>query len=225
MGKTKVLRIFILLVGLTPASKTKNSLLRRSGFHIPKDCSFGISLIWSTSMIRLESGCRIRNFNVFRGLAEVSLKASAVIGSWNWFSASSEFPPRDFRSRLIIGRGSAITSRHYIDCSGGVVIGELSTIGGQRSTFLSHGIDFDRNRQTAEAIHIGDTCFISTGCTLLKGTILPSRSVLAAGAVLTSQDEMARPGLWAGVPAIWKKELTGEYFERKLGRVSVDPFD
>lgn len=211
-----------MVVGLLPASQIKNALLRKCGFAIAERCSFGISLLLGTREVRLDAGCRISNFNVFRGLEKISMKSNASIGSWNWFSAATEFTRQEPRACFVIGRESAVTSRHYIDCSGGVLIGDFSTVAGQRSTFLSHGIDFDRNIQTTAPINIGDACFVSTGCTVLKGATLASKSVLAAGAVLTSQDPLARPGLWAGVPAVWKKEVKGAHFERQRGRVGTD---
>lgn len=223
MNRTNLRTFLIMIVGLLPASRIKNSLLNRAGFRIERNCSIGVSLIISTRNLRLDRGARVNNFNVFRDLQEVSLGSSSVIGSWNWFSAAKEFDQRAIRATLMVGQESAITSRHYFDCSGGVEVGSFSTIAGKGSTVLSHGIEFDRNVQTALPVRVGDYCFVSTGCTLLKGTVLPPRSVLAAGAVLTSRDRVARSGLWAGVPAVWKSEIQGDYFTRDRGRVGVAP--
>ncbi len=43
-----------------------------------------------------------------------------------------------------------------IDCTARVRIGAFATIGGFRSQLLTHSIDFEAGRQTAEPIEIGE---------------------------------------------------------------------
>jgi acetyltransferase-like isoleucine patch superfamily enzyme len=77
------------------------------------------------------------------------------------------------------------------------------------------------NRQSSQPIKIGDYCFVSTQVVILGGSILPSYSVLGAGAVLSKsyQEEWK---LYAGVPAKIVKEISkgkSKYFYRKKGFV------
>ena len=46
--------------------------------------------------------------------------------------------------RAVMGRHAALTSRHYVDCSNRVDIGEFTTVAGARSQILTHAIDFTR---------------------------------------------------------------------------------
>ncbi|MEX5300226.1 hypothetical protein RCG67_15795 [Kocuria sp. CPCC 205292] len=118
---------------------------------------------------------------------------------------------------------SAVTSRHYMDCSGGVAIGRHSTVAGQRSTILSHGIDFERNVQTLKPVSIGQYAFISTGCIIVGGSHVGDRCVVAAGGVVSGSIQHAEgPSLWGGVPARFIKKLDGDYFVRERGYVKTE---
>lgn len=219
---TKLRNVVSLFIGIIPASRVKNILLNRLGHRIMPDAKVGICLLWKAGRIELAAGAAIRNFNMVRNIKKISLGENASIGSWNWISAASEFAePTPEAGCVVLGDESGLTSRHYIDCSGGVIIGSFATVGGHRSTILSHGIDFATNRQTAKCVYIGDWTFVSTGCTFLKGSVLPDRSVLAAGGVLTESKSTQSPeGLFGGVPAKRIKDISGEYFLRKKGFVS-----
>ncbi|MCK4788938.1 MAG: hypothetical protein KAV87_34675, partial [Desulfobacteraceae bacterium] len=109
------------------------------------------------------------------------------------------------------------TSRHFMDCNGGIYIGDFATVAGIRSQFLTHSIDVYKNRQHAESITIGKYCFVGTGCILLPGSTLPDYSILGAGAIWTKNFD--EPGfLYAGNPAKKVKKLVlGEvpYFTRQ----------
>lgn len=223
MSRERIKRLALFMVGILPASAGKNLLLGALGNSVGSNCSVGIILLVGTTEFSFGDNTRISNFNVFRDLSLVTLGANSTIGSWNWFSAAREFGREGERATLRLGCNSAITGRHYLDCSGGVNIGDFTTVAGNRSTILTHGIDLERNVQTVAGVEVGDYCFVSTGCTLLKGSALPSKSVLAAGAVLIPKNTAGVPGLWAGVPAVRKGDVSGLYFERQNGRVSVDP--
>jgi acetyltransferase-like isoleucine patch superfamily enzyme len=55
------------------------------------------------------------------------------------------------------------------------------------------------NVQTARPVTIGDRTMIASNCVLLGGTVIPDRSVLAAGSSASGRFE--EPGLYGGVPA------------------------
>ena len=120
------------------------------------------------------------------------------------------------KCELILGAHAGITSRHFVDCNGGVYIGDFTTVAGIRTQILTHSIDVYNNRQDAKPVKIGRYCFCGTGCILLPGSELPDYSVLGGGAVLTKKFD--RVGcLYAGVPAKFVKELDVEnipYFHR-----------
>jgi acetyltransferase-like isoleucine patch superfamily enzyme len=122
--------------------------------------------------------------------------------------------------KLVIGKHSAITSRHIIDCTNFIRIGEFSTIAGYRSQLLTHSIEIDKNRQWSKPIEIGDYSFVGTNTVILGGSSLPSFSVLGANSLL-NKDFKDRYSLLAGVPAVPRRSLpsTYGYFKRKKGFV------
>lgn len=217
-------RALLTVIGLLPPCRSKSRFLGFLGHEIEVDVRIGVNLFRGVDQLRLASGTRIGSFNVFRQLKEVDLARSSRIGSWNWFSASPDFAhlKQDMFAVLRLKSHAAITSRHYVDCSGGVAIGSFSILAGQRSVVLSHGIDFESNEQRIRPVLIGDYCFVSTGCTLVSGTRISDQTVVAAGAVVSGQVGKNKiPSLWGGVPARFIKELSGDYFTRTRGYVGV----
>lgn len=121
------------------------------------------------------------------------------------------------KCELVLGAHAGITSRHFIDCNGGVYIGDYATVAGIRTQILTHSINVYKNHQDAKPIKIGKYCFVGTGCVLLPGSELPSYSVLGAGAVLTKAYEKVGC-LYAGSPAHLIKEIdikATKYFHRQ----------
>jgi acetyltransferase-like isoleucine patch superfamily enzyme len=204
-------RLLTQAVWLCPPSAAKNQLLRWLGATIGRNVRIGACLVVGVSSIEIGDDVSIGWFNVFRNLNALSLGEKASIGQWNWFSAAPEFAASP--GRMLIGRGGAVTSRHYIDCSGGVHVGELASVAGHRTTILSHEIDLRVNRQITRPVSIGARTFVSTNSLLLSGVTIPPGCVVAAGAVVTRREYPAS-SLIAGVPARAVESVSGEFFTR-----------
>ncbi|MCU1648140.1 MAG: hypothetical protein JWN03_8415 [Nocardia sp.] len=216
------------LLWLLPASAAKNAGLRRFGHHIGNNVRLGPSLVWSCRRFVIADAVTISTGNVFRGMSEIRLGHEVMIGSWNWISAHPGYQQySELAGRLNIGDGSFITSRHYLDCSGTIEIGEWSAVGGQRSTLQTHEIDVVTNETTVGRVRIGNRSLVATGCILLRGSSLPDRSLLAAGSTLTRAKSEVPPsqGLWGGVPARFIRPMQGEWFDRTEIHTDVVPFE
>lgn len=215
------------LVGLLPTSSVKVWLLRRLGHTIGRECTVS-PVVLVRSQLDLGDNVRIGMGNVFKDLQQVRIRHNSRIGQWNWITAAPEF--LQFAAEgvdacsLTIGEHSAITSRHYIDCSGSITIGGYTTVAGMRSTLITHGIDILPNRQTALPITIGSFALVGSNVKLVPGCNVPSRCVVAMGSVVVSglDDEGY---LLAGNPARPKKKVTGAYFNRRLGYVLASGAD
>ena len=48
-------------------------------------------------------------------------------------------------------------------------------------------------------VHVGDECFLGTGCQVLEGLTIEATAVVGAGAVVLHSIEI--PGVFVGVPA------------------------
>lgn len=197
-------------------------LIKLNGYKIHKTAKIGKSIIFPQHLEMAENS-RIHNFVICKNIDRLILKEDSGIATMTYITGFNTKMKnyfknvKDRRCELILGKSAGITSRHYIDCNGGVYIGDFTTVAGIRSQILTHSIDVYKNCQSTAPIFIGDFCFIGTGCILLPGTRLPSYSILGAGSVLTksySDDAM----LYAGNPAKPIKKINKEntlYFHRK----------
>jgi acetyltransferase-like isoleucine patch superfamily enzyme len=215
--------IAIVIVPL-PSGLKRLALIHLLGAQIDVSARIGVSIVDSDA---LEMGprSRIGHFTVLRGLRRTHLNSGATIGNFNWITASPMFSSESAlpdHASFNLGRESAITSRHYIDCGGGVAIGEYTTIAGVRSTILSHQIDLAAGVQSPKTTRIGDYCFVSSNVCVAPGASVPDRSAVAMGAVVVG-DLVPTGALFGGVPARVLRENvdSGDYFTRSQGFVGL----
>jgi len=213
----------VVLLFLLPAGRLKNWLLRRGGCDVDRTARIGHILVFRVSSFTIGPGVSIGSFNTIKNLREVNFGASSSLGSWNWISGSPEhYKTSEEAGRFFLGRHSALTSRHYVDATGGFSIGSYTTVAGHRSMFLTHGIDIVDSVQTCAPIKIGDYSIVSAGVKIVPGGSVPSRSVVAMGSVILPGLEEEHC-LYAGVPARAAKVLSpsSRYFHREKGVVYV----
>lgn len=175
----------------------------------------------------MRENSKIGHLNIAIHLDKILIGENSIIARNNWITGfptnttSKHFSHQQERqSQLIIGKESAITKNHHIDCTNSIIIGDFVTIAGYNSQLLTHSIDLKENRQSSFPIYIEDYSFVSTRCIILGGSKLPNHSILAAGAVLNKN--YSEPWtLYAGIPAkpIKPIEKTEKYFTRQSGFV------
>ena len=146
----------------------------------------------------------------------------AEIGQFNWFSAAPflvEESVSPIAGQFLLCAHASFTSRHYVDASGGVLIGEYATVAGVRSTFMTHGIDVEDNVLDSAPINVGRYAMVGGGCNLVMGASVPDYSLVAMGSVvIQGLDEPY--SLYAGAPAKFKRALpVGAYSKRTTGAV------
>lgn len=216
--------MFKLILLLFPWSLRRKILIKKFGYKIHPTAHIGLSYIYP-KYLEMGAGASIGHFNVAIHLDKIVIGENSSIVRSNWITGfptgtDSKFFSHDKerKSELIIGKESAITKNHHIDCTNYIHIGDFVTIAGYNSQFLTHSIDIYESRQDSHPIEIGDYCFVSTGVRVLGGAKLPDCSVLGAGAVLNKAYTKERM-LYVGVPAMPKKEIPidAKYFLRKEG--------
>jgi len=218
-------QILMFLSVLLPWELRRSLLEKQFGYSIHPSSRIGFCWIFPRHLI-MEENSRIGHFTVCKNIDLLHLGAHAIIGQLNWITGFPSGPSRHFAHQtdrhpeLIVEAHAGISSRHLIDCTARVRIGAFATVGGFRSQLITHSIDLEAGRQSAEPIDIGEYCFVGTNCVLLGGSTLPHHSVLGAQALLNKKwDEPYR--LYGGVPAKPLKELSQdmEYFRRTEGFV------
>ncbi|TFB96813.1 hypothetical protein E3O42_16885 [Cryobacterium adonitolivorans] len=210
------------VVGILPSARGKNFLLNRLGHTIAKSASIGPILLLGRTALVVGDGARIGPFNVFRHVSRAEVGDMAEIGQFNWISAAPflvEESVSPIAGQFILGAHASFTSRHYVDASGGVLIGEYATVAGVRSAFMTHGIDVEDNVLDSFPITIGKYAMVGGGCNLVMGATVPDYSLVAMGSVVIKGLKEPHT-LYAGAPAKLKKALpAGAYAKRMTGAV------
>lgn len=174
----------------------------------------------------MEEGSRIDHLTLCKGLDLMHLKAHSMVGRGNWISGFPLGPSPHFadetdrRPQLVVGEHSAITHRHFIDCTNTVTIGKFSTLAGLQSQVMTHSLNIEKSRQTSQPVRIGDYCFVGTNCVLLGGSALPDYCVVGAKSLVNKAFTESYQ-LYGGVPARPIEKLSPEckYFHRTEGFV------
>ncbi len=218
-------QILLLLSVLLPWPLRRSFLEKQFGYSIHPTSQIGFCWIFPERLI-MEENSRIGHFTLCKNIDLLHLGPHAIIGPLNWITGFPKGPSKHFahqpdrRPELIVERHAGISSRHLIDCTAQVRIGAFSTVAGYRSQLITHSVDLNASRQSAEPIDIGEYCFVGTNCVLLGGSRLPHHSILGAQSLLNKEwDEPYR--LYGGVPAKPIKELSPQmaYFVRTEGFV------
>lgn len=211
-------RALRIVIALLPATGFKSLLLRLTGYAVARSARIGPCLIVDVQDFSVANNARIGAFNVFRNLLRLELGPGSVIGQWNWVSASPELLASGGSGCLLMGEQAAVTSRHYIDASGGVTIGRFTTVAGIRSTLITHGINWTENRQETKPIEIGDFCLIGSNACVAPGTRVHSRSVSGMGSTLCG--ELAEGSLVLQPRGAAVASTRGAFFNRTRGLTS-----
>lgn len=219
-------KIFSFLVVFLPWSIRRRLLNTFWGYNLHPKSKIGLAYFYPKKLI-LEEGAKIDHFTIAIHLDKIHLGCFSKIGRGNWItgfpsSSNSKFfkHQKDRKSNLIIGKHSAITKNHHLDCTNTIHIGDFVTVAGYQSQFLTHSVDIYESRQHSLPIFIGNYCFVGSNSLVLGGAILPSYSVLGAKSLLNRSYKEEKV-LYGGVPAkpIKQIEPTAKYFHRKEGYI------
>jgi len=198
----------------------RRTVKRILGWDIHPDARIGICLL-NLKYLRMQKDSSIGHATVVSGLKALELGSNSVIGQRNWISASKVLIDAygGECGTMKIGNESAITSAHYIDTSGGIKMGECSTIAGVKSTIVTHQIDLFQSKQKVFPLAIGNHSFIGSDCRIVPGSRIGSRIIVAMGSVVTGKLDQSEY-IYGGIPAKPLKPLAdAEYFAREVGWV------
>ena len=215
----------MLISVLLPWSMRRPLLEKQFGYSLHPTSRIGLAWVFPDRLV-MEANTSIGHLTVCKNLALVHLQEHALIGRGNWITGFPLGPSPHFaeetdrRPELIIGAHSAITHRHFIDCTNRITIGRFTTVAGFQSQMLTHSIDIEQNRQRSAPITVGDYCFVGTNSVLLGGSALPNYSVLGAKSLLNKSFSDTHQ-LYGGVPARPLQALPADYayFQRTTGFV------
>jgi len=112
---------------------------------------------------------------------------------------------------LLIGHHVFINDNFWCNAKGGVRIGDDTLIGpgvvihSSNHVFSDTAVLIRLQGHTDAPVMIGSNVWLAAGCIILPGSVVPSHSVIAAGAVVNRP--LDRAGVYGGVPAALIREL------------------
>lgn len=219
----KILKAFIVIM---PWPIKRFLLQKIYNYDLAPTSRVGLSWFFP-HRLTMKPHATVGHFNSAVHLDEVFMDEYSSLGRNNWITG---FPSgteslhfrhqKDRKSILRIGKHSAITKNHHLDCTHLLSIGNFVTVAGYHSQFLTHSINIFDNRQDSAPIHIGDYTFVGTNSVILGGARLPDFSVLGAKSLLNKQF-IEGYKLYGGVPAKLIVDLPEDaaYFTRAEGFV------
>jgi acetyltransferase-like isoleucine patch superfamily enzyme len=217
------------LLGLLPPSRFKNFLLRTFlKWDVDPSVQVGPCVFFGVKRVLLGPHARLASFSVYRDLEVLRVARNCRIGHWNYVTAARELrtpaldsTPNTQPATLELEDSAVITSRHYIDCSGGVHVGAFTVLAGVRSTVMSHHVDVSRCEQAIASVNIGRHCLLGSNVTVVPGTRIPDSSYIAMGSVVTGELRAAET-LYAGVPAQPVRHIGDQpFFKRRYRRANI----
>jgi acetyltransferase-like isoleucine patch superfamily enzyme len=156
--------------------------------------------------------------NVIRNLSYLGLEDYARMDQWNWISAHPVYQSVDAEAgTLFMATSSRLGSRCYLDCSGTISIRHYGFVGGHGCMLHTHTADYSCDMQTIGRITVGHHSMVCSRAVVLCGSFIPERSLVAANSTFTPRSSRDRkPGLYAGNPAVWKRDTPGSgWFVRR----------
>jgi len=197
----KILSVSLQISAIILPHWIKRPLFRFAlGWKIGRGSRIGFSIILCEN-VRIGVGCRIGHFNLFRDLRMLGIGDGTEILNFNHFMGSRH---ENWPDHFSIGNNSKVTSHHFFDCGGGIVIGDLCCVGGRDAQFWTHYLTAINKTAWRELI-IDDRCYVGARATLVYCRI-PADSVVGAGAVVTKDFSKEGTGLLlAGNPAEVRK--------------------
>jgi acetyltransferase-like isoleucine patch superfamily enzyme len=221
------MRLALYLLGFLMPWRLRRLWLRLTlGYRLHPTSHIGLSILIPD---RLELGehARIGHFNVCRRIDALVLERHAIVGTLNWIGGRPSDDPVFYghvsnrKAQLTLCDYAAVTNRHNLDCTGGILMRSHAIIAGIRCQLYTHQIAFPDSILEARPIEIGPYTMIGTGSIVLPGATVPGHCVIGAGAVVTnSLKEPYR--LCVGTPARAIREMDPDspYFTRADGLIT-----
>jgi acetyltransferase-like isoleucine patch superfamily enzyme len=237
MMKIKLIAFFCLIF---PPSKIKNYILKQFGWEIANNVYIGFSYI-STNKVSLYNNTRIghlnfinlpclqmranayiQNLNRITGPIYVFLDTSAALGNLNTIKRAKH-PISWGRSIFKVGIGSKVTSKHIIDCTRPIYMGDYSIIAGQGRQLWTHGYIHnttgDDRFRIDGSIKIGNNVYIGSATVINPGICISD--AITVGSHSTVAKSLKEPGLYVNQSL---RYIPQNYYEsyRKYPKVNSD---
>nr|MBA3524428.1 hypothetical protein [Geodermatophilaceae bacterium] len=197
--------VLVVLVGVLPASPTKNRLLNALGHRIDPSARIHPVLLWRIGLMEFAPGVTLWSLSRFRGLRRMTLGRDVLIMRFNHIyaepiTADMLVADSDAVGVLSIADKSMLNLNHTIDCTGGFFMGTWSGMGGREVFVSTHEFDPAVGRVTVAPSWLGSNSMVAARTSLSTGAVVPDRCALGMGGVMMPGAD-TQETLYGGVPA------------------------
>lgn len=157
----------------------------------------------------------IKSMNRIRGDLSVMMGKEAAIANDNSISRASS-PVTFGNGTLKLGRMGTIVSKHRLDITRSITIGDFTTIGGLGTQFWTHGyyhgsVGKDRIRIDGEII-VGNNVYVGSSCTFNPGVKVAD--AISIGSNVCVSRSLKKSGMYVAQPLRYIEKNIDEIRER-----------
>jgi acetyltransferase-like isoleucine patch superfamily enzyme len=193
----RVRRLYATLVSMLPGAPVRRALYSAiPGYSIHPRARIGWLAVISVDKCTMAADSQVRPRVHARGPMHLVLGERASIGAGTLVHCG-DWMLESFGETvgfLDVGPDALITGGHFLDASGGLVIGEGTWLAGRFSQIWTHGLG-------AAPVEIGRFCYIGSAARIAPGTRIGDLTVVGMGAVVVDDFGDRTEVLLAGVPA------------------------
>ncbi len=209
-----------------PSVKIGFSWIQCKHIDLKANCKIGNFNLIRISKLKMDKDASIRNFNRMKGPMSLLLASKAAIGNSNNIYRGP-FPITHGKAHLKLGRLAIITSKHDIDCTRSIEIGNNTTISGFGCQLWTHGfyhadkgeyrIRIDGSIKIGNNVSIGSRCLINPGVSIgdainVGSNTCISKSIYKSG-MYVSQGLRFIPNNIEIIQSKLKKDINNQYVE------------
>ena len=175
--------------------------------------------------ISLGENALIGSFNILKGPFKLILKKRAIIGSKNYVTRGKKGITYD-EAVFQLGELGCITTKHHLDLTRSIVLGDFTTLAGISSQMWTHGYYHGENGEERVRIDgeilIGNNVYIGSGCIFNPKITIANAVHIGSGSVISKN--LDKKGMYVGT-GLRFIENDIENIKNKLTKVDKDLLD
>jgi acetyltransferase-like isoleucine patch superfamily enzyme len=222
---SSIKRFILIFISLVPFNKIRIFFYRSLlNYKVDYSCKIGMFNLIDCQKFKAKRNLLIKNFNLIyakhficgenitigrfnriRYLESLILHSNSKIISNNVISGTRNyFSPFTNVFYFGIGSTSLLTTNHYIDCTGKVIIGSNVVFGGRNSGVWTHGFDTKRTMVLGDVI-IGNNVYVGSNSKILQGVTICNDVSIGAGTIVSKS--ITESGFYVSSQLIRKASL------------------
>jgi acetyltransferase-like isoleucine patch superfamily enzyme len=188
---------FLRLFGCKVRGKVGFSWVWTDKIVLDKSTRIGHFNLITVSELNMKEGSFIRRYNIIKGGISVFLNKKSIINQFNKLTAG-----KSCNSRFVLNYNSIIGSKHLLELTSNIIVGDHSIFAGEGSQVWTHGFyhsKFPLKRWRVDGdVVIGKNVYIGARCILNAGVTICDNATIGSGSVVSKDISVA--GLYVNQP-------------------------